>query len=927
VDAAPVVTITKLEHRADDAFVPVPMPRLSWITATDAAGWRQAWAEIEVDAERIRLEGADSVLVGWPAAPLAPGDRRRVRVRVGGEDGSVSGWSEPRLVAAGFVGEGGWVAPLIGLGAADTIGRPVRLRTGFDIAKPVERALLHATAYGVYQVEINGVVVGDETLKPGWTAYRWRAIHETTDVTALLRPTANAIGLELTAGWYSERYGFGADAKPFYGPQPSAALQLVISYADGSTETVVTGDTWTASADGPVRAASIYHGQTEDARRAMPGWSEPGFDDAAWRRAEVVGSVSPSPRLAPPVRAVAELPVREVLRTPSGGTVLDFGQNIAGRLRVTADLPAGTTITLRHAEMVTDGELDPRSNRGAAATDVFTAAGGPVTWEPVFTFHGFRYASVEGWPGDVPAEAFTAIAVSSDLERTGTLTTSDPLLNAFVDSVLWSTRDNFVSLPTDCPQRDERLGWTGDISMFAPAAASQLDVDGFLTSWLADLALEQRSLDGIVPFLVPNVSEVPVSATAAWGDAATIVPWTLYQRYGDRAVLAAQYESMRAWVDLVDGLAGPDHLWEGGFQFGDWLDPTAPADAPTEAKADKELVATAFFFRSATIVAASAEVLGEGDDAERYRTLADRIRTAFTRQYVSAAGRIVSDAQTSYALAIVFGLAGSEHTRLAMGRRLSTLVRRNGYRIGTGFVGTPVVAEALASTGQIEAAARLLLQTECPSWLYPITKGATTTWESWDALRPDGTPQPTNTSFNHYAFGAVLDWLHRGVAGLGPETPGYRTIGIAPTPLPGLDHAESTHRTPLGTAVVGWRRDGALVHVHAVVPPNASAVVALPDGSAPFEVAAGAHVWTVRLPVAARAPQGLSMASTLGDVIDDQRSYATVLEVFDRHAPAAAQRLRSATRWEDGVPLSVEFFTLPKAVQEAIDADLAAVTP
>jgi alpha-L-rhamnosidase len=383
---------------------------------------------------------------------------------------------------------------------------------------------------------------------------------------------------------------------------------------------------------------------------------------------------------------------------------------------------------------------------------------------------------------------------------------------------------------------------------------------------------------------------------------------------------------MRAWVDRVEALAGPEHLWEGGFQFGDWLDPTAPADAPTEAKADRELVATAFFFRSASILAASAELLGKGEDAARYGALAAGIRDAFHRHYVSATGRIVSDAQTSYALAIVFGLAPSEEARQGMGRRLAKLVRRNAYRIGTGFVGTPVVAEALASTGHAAAAARLLLQTECPSWLYPITRGATTTWESWDALRPDGTPQETNTSFNHYAFGAVLDWLHRGVAGLAPETLAYRTIRIAPTPLPGLDSAEATQRTPLGTAVAGWRREGDLVHVNAVVPPNASAVVALPDGSEPFEVAAGRYDWSIRVPVAERPPQALSLETTLDAVIDDPRAYATVLEVFDRHAPGAAQRLRTATKWEAGLPLAVEFFILPKAVQAAIDADLRAAS-
>lgn len=925
--STPHVRITKLEHRADSRFVPTPEPRLSWVTDTDAAGWRQAWAELRLDDEAARLEGDASVLVAWPFAPLQPGEERTLRVRVGGTDGGVSDWSEPRPIAAGFLAEGAWTAPLLALPAPETQGQPGLLRTEFELDGPVARATLHATAHGVYQVEVNGGAVDDDTLKPGWTAYQWRVTQDTTDVTALVRPGRNAIGIQLTAGWFAERYGFGADAKPFYGAQPSAALQLVVRYADGRSETIATGSGWKALAGGPVVAAGIYGGQHEDARRALPGWSEPGFDDRDWAPAEVGETVVPVPRIAPPVRTIAELPVVATSVAPSGGTILDFGQNLAGRVRIAADLPAGATITLRHAEVLHGGELDRASQRGAAATDVFTAAGGPFVWEPRFTFHGFRYASVEGWPGAVPAAAFTAVALSSDLEPTGSFASSHPLVDALHGNVVWSTRSNFVSLPTDCPQRDERLGWTGDISMFAPTAASLLDVDGFLAGWLVDLAQEQRAIDGTVPFVVPNVSGVFVTPTAAWGDAATIVPWTLYERYGDTRVLEAQYESMTTWVDLVAGLAGERRLWEGGFQFADWLDPTAPADFPTDAKADKELVATAFLFRSADIAARTAEVLGRQDDAARYRRLADDVRTAFLTEYVAPSGRIVSDAQTSYALAIVFGLVPDDERRLAMGRRLAKLVRVNGYRIGTGFVGTPFVLEALAATGQRAAAARLLTATECPSWLYPVTMGATTTWEAWDALLPDGTPNPASTSFNHYAFGAVVDWLHRGLAGLAPAEPGYRRMRIAPVPLPGFEHAEATHRTPYGTATAGWRRDGDVVQVRAVVPPNTSAVVQLPDGSAPVEVGSGEHGWTVTVPnPPASSAHPVSLETALGDIIDDPAAYATVLEVFDRHAPQAARTLRTHTRWEDGLPLSVEFFFLPKAALAAIEADLAAAS-
>ena len=918
------VAITQVEYRTDSRFVPVPAPRLTWVTETDIPDWCQAWAEVESGGSVARIDGRDSVLVDWPFDRLDQGDARTVRVRVHGEDGSVSGWSEWREVEAGFLADGAWSARLVGLTAPDRTSQPALLRGEFDVTGPVRRATLYATAQGIYQVEINGSAVDEETLKPGWTSYQWRYVHETTDVTALLHTGRNAMGIQLAGGWYSESYGFGEDKKPFYGDQPAAAAQLVITYQNGDTAVVATGESWTASGDGPVVSASIYDGQHDDAQRSRPGWSTPGFDDSSWDPVRVHAVPTPAPRLAPPVRVVAELPVVEHWVAPSGVTVLDFGQNIAGRLRLRLDVPAGTTIVARHAEILDGEELDTHSLRGAAATDSFVSDGSPRTWEPQFTVHGFRYASIDGWSGGVPEGAVTAVAISSDLERTGWLETSHPLVDRLHESVVWSMRGNFVSLPTDCPQRDERLGWTGDIQVFAPTAATLFDVDGFLVNWLADLALEQKSLDGVVPYVVPNISSVPTFATAAWGDAATVVPWVLHHHYGDTRVLEDQYESMTTWVDLVDRLAGSGHLWKGGFQFGDWLDPTTPPEFPLDARADAELVATAYFAYSAQLLAANSAALGKADDAARYRDLAAAIKAAFHEEYVTGNGRVVSDAQTAYALAIVFGLAADDEEIRRLGANLGALVRRNGYHIGTGFAGTSFLAEALSRSGQLTVLDRLLTQTEQPSWLYPLTQGATTTWEAWDAIRPDGSPHPNHVSFNHYAFGAVAHWLHERLAGLGAAEPGYRTLRIAPTPLPSFDHARSRRRTPYGIALSGWRREGDLVRVSATVPPNTTAVVQLPDGSAEFTVGAGSHEWTARVPVPARRRPGLSLTTDGVDVIDDPAAYAAVLAAFDRHAPWAADALRSHPRWHPGVPLIMDVFMLPAHVREAIDAELAA---
>ncbi|GAA4781117.1 alpha-L-rhamnosidase [Microbacterium gilvum] len=928
------VEITKVEYRGDSRYSPTPTPRLTWTTRSSAGGWLQAWAELECAGEVVRVDGRDSVHVDWPFAPLAPRETRRVRVRVAGEDGGVSDWSDARAIEAGFLGDGEWTARMIGLRAPERVAHPGLFRTTFAVREGLARATLYSTAQGVYEVSLNGSDVDDETLKPGWTAYQWRLIHESLDVTALLAPGPNAIGIRLSGGWFCERYGFGEAAVPFYGAQPSAALMLVLDYADGTTQTVSTDGTWRAQPHGPTIDAGIYAGQHDDLRLAEPGWDTASFDDAGWEPAAVVdGAVTPIPRSAPPVRRVDALPVLARTTAPSGETVLDFGQNISGRLRISADLPAGTKVVIRHAEVLApDGELERASMGHADTTDSFIAPGGSFTWEPSHTFRGFRYAGISGWAGSPDDAAFTAVAVSSDLERTGWFDSSHELVNRFHESVVWGMRDNFVSLPTDCPQRDERLGWTGDIMWFSPTAATLFDVDGFLANWLGDLAAEQTDDGVVIPFVVPSplpaVATAFTSPAAAWGDAATVVPAVLHERYGDRGILERQYASMTAWVDRIASIAGPSRLWKGGFQFGDWLDPFSPPEFPTEAKADAELVATAYFFQSARLLAEMAAAIGRRADADRYTALAAEIKAAFGAEYVTRGGRVASEAQTAYALAIVFGLAEDEETRQRMGDHLAALVRESGFHIGTGFAGTPFLTEALTATGHLLAADRMITQTECPSWLYPLTMGATTVWEAWDALRPDGSINPRAVSFNHYAFGSVVDWLYRVVAGIGPAEPGYRTIEIAPVPLPSFDHVSATHRTPYGDASVRWRREGDSVRISADVPANTTAVVRLPDGTAPFTIGSGAHEWTVDLVVGHPRVERLSLKTGLADIMEDPGAYAAVLGALDAHVPRVGQALRTHhTRWRRGEPLEVSIFVMPPRVRAAIDAELAEYRP
>jgi alpha-L-rhamnosidase len=859
-DRASDVTIVdiRFEHRRDAFGIGEAQPRLSWIIATTTAGWRQASYEIEAHGSDGRLRGRtgrvasdQSVLVSWPFAPLSSRERLTVRMRVWGVDGQPSAWSEPAPVEAGLLQADDWTARFVTPDWEEDTSRPQAgpvLRHEFDVRAGVAKARLYVTALGVYEAQLNGVTVGDHVLDPGWTSYNYRLRYQTFDVTSLLREGRNAIGAMLGDGWYRGRLSFNGGRRNIYGDRLALLAQLEVDYVDGTSARIITDETWRA-ARGPMLASDIYDGETYDARMERPGWSAPGYDNRDWvsvRRLDRDLTTLVAP-LGPPVRRTELVAPIAITTSPSGRTIVDFGQNLVGRLRLTVCGEAGQTVTLRHAEVLENGELCTRPLRTAQATDRYTLRGNGVeTWEPRFTFHGFRYAEVTGWPGELRADDLRAVVCHSDMERAGWFECSNPLLNQFHENVVWSMRGNFLSIPTDCPQRDERLGWTGDIQVFAPTACFLYDCAGFLTSWLADLAAEQDAAEGIVPFVVPNVLPMPPVPAAAWGDAAVIVPWVLYQRYGDAGMLAAQFESMRAWVDRVASLVGEGHLWDTGFQFGDWLDPSAPPDKPGDARTDPHVVATAYFARSADLLGQAAGVLGRTEEEAHYLRLAAQVRDAFNAEYVTSAGRVLSDSETAYALALQFGLLKNVEQRRHAGERLVTLVRESGYHISTGFVGTPLICDALCSVGEVDAAFHLLTQRECPSWLYPVTMGATTIWERWDSLLPDGSVNPGEmTSFNHYALGAVADWLHRRVGGLAPAAPGYRQLDVRPRPGGGLTRARAQHITPYGLAECAWNIEGGQIEVVVVVPPNATASITLPgDDAKPIEVGSGTHRWS-----------------------------------------------------------------------------------
>lgn len=866
--AAPTI---RIEYGED--VLATPTPRLSWTLADAPDGWLQASAEVRDGDQVVTLQGRDSVLVDWPYNPLQHGEIHHVSVRVTGTDGVTSEWSEPVAVEL-QTAPGGFEVPSLRVTDKDV---PSYLRTEIVLLDTPISARLYATAHGVYQVSIDGTDIDDHLLKPGWTPYDLRLLYESTDVTHLLSEGRHGIGIRLAPGWFGESFGFrGIQRRVWDGPL-EAALRLDVTYQDGTSESFTTGPGWRGIHDAPLVSSGIYPGEAYDARLAQPGWDAPHFNDAHWMPAAVGETLVAEPRTAPPVRVTSTLQVAEVITSPSGATILDFGQNLVGRLRIRVSGPEGTVLTLKHAEVLEHGELGTRPLRFAKATDTYTLAGSGVEeWAPEFTFHGFRYATIDGWPGTVDPAAVTAEVIGSDMRRTGWFESSHELLDRFHENVVWGMKGNFLSIPTDCPQRDERMGWTGDIQVFSPAASYLHDCDSFLSSWLHDVWLEQQrpSNDGIVPFVVPDALRGEPRATAAWGDVASMVPVVLYDRFGDLATLRAQWPSMVAWTEAVLRDT-TDGLWVGHFQFGDWLDPAAPPESPGAARTPGDIVATACLIRTLDTMERAASILGE--DPSRWAGQAQLVRQAFADEWVTPNGRMSSDAQTAYAMVLAWDLVRDDR-RLRMADRLRELVRSEGYVIGTGFVGTPVVCDALTLAGYQAAAGKLLLSTRCPSWLYSVTMGATTVWERYDSMLPDGTINPGEmTSFNHYALGAVADWMHRVLAGLAPLEPGYRTVLVAPHPIAELTRVSTRHTGPYGDVSVAWERTGGRLVVDVVVPPNSEAVVRLP-GCDEERVGSGAHHYEVADPIP--APRPIDASASMAEVIDDPEAYKVVMDAM-----------------------------------------------
>lgn len=724
-----------------------------------------------------------------------------------------------------------WIGPPTTADQGAT-GPAWRVFTTVTVPAEVRRAWAFVSAHGVVDLHINGQLSHAETLTPGFTSYRHRLGYAAYDVTRFFHQGENALGAEIADGWWRGRLGFDGGSVNLWGRDVAALIQIELDLADGTHLRVTSDDTWRCTAS-PRRRAGLYDGETYDAREDTAAWMTPGADIPG---ALPVSTTPLTETLFPlgqrRLQVMETLEPVEITRLDSATILVDFGQNAAGRVSLTADIPEGRQLRLRHAEVCQDGRICTRPLRLAHAEDVFLGDGhGPRAFEPRFTTHGFRYVELSDAIAGVDLNSVRFHVVRSPIPVTATLESSSELINQLVSNVGWSLRSNFAAIPTDCPQRDERLGWTGDIQAFGPTALTLGQCAPFLNDWLRDVRAEQEE-HGAVPVYVPWVPApnmwTPTTHLAVWEDVAALLPWELYQHTGDVAALREQWPLVSAWARQLIRLVGED-LWLGDLQLADWLDPTAPPEDPLAAQTDPDLVANAYAYRSLDVATRIAEILGE--DAAPFAAAAAHVRAAWRSRYLREGTTLASPTQTAYSLAIGYGLL--EQAELpAAGEQLAALVREHRHRIGTGFAGTPLVCDALTRTGHLEDAYGMLATTECPSWGYPISMGATTIWERWDSLLPDGTVNPGDmTSFNHYALGAVVDWIFRTVGGITATEPGYRSVRIAPQPGGELTHAACHVETPRGPIDVRWNLDGADFHVRTTIPAAVTAELRLPDGT------------------------------------------------------------------------------------------------
>lgn len=835
-------------------------PRLSWVLKDSERAQRQSAYQIKVSSSREKLSKgiADLWDTGkvssnrsqqhvYGGGPLSSRERCFWKVRVWDQDDLVSRWSETATWSMGLLEKSDWEAQWIGF---DTRGLnrdpeyhlppPPYLRKEFNITKQVRNATLYVTAQGLYEVYLNGSKVGDDYFTPGWSNYSKRVFYFTYDVTDLLMKQGNAIGAILANGWYAGYVGFIPSEtnlltnRGFYGETPALLLQLEIQYEDGSVKKITSDPSWKAST-GPILSTDIQMGESYDSRKEMPGWTRAGFAARNWAPVSVrpkmpVRKIAAYP--GAPVRRIEEIKPREIIEPEEGVFIFDLGQNFSGRARLKVKGKKGIEVKLRFGEMLhADNSLMTENLRSAKATDTYILKGGNdyESWEPTFTYHGFRYVEVTGFPGRPGLDAVTGVVLHSDLPMVGSFNSSNPMINKLYQNILWSQRANFFDIPTDCPQRDERLGWTGDAQLFMRSASYNMDVSSFFTRWLINLNDDQLPSGAY-----PNFAPMPFlfgEPSAGWMDAGIICPSTLYEVYGDQRVIKQYYPAMQRFMEyLLKTSTGYLRKPEGN-SWGDWL-----ADEETS----RDLVATAYFAYDSRLMAEMAESAGKEQDAVLYRDRAEKIRRAFTKKFMLAEGILKTETQAGYALALNMDLIPASSKKQA-GKRLVSLIKKRDWHLATGFLGTRHLLPSLSKTGNSDVAYKVLNQKTFPSLGFQVANGATTIWEHWDAYsEASGFKKPEDTSFNHYVFGSVLEWMFSTLAGIDTDGSAFKRIIVKPDPDGyEIDRVSATYDSIQGKISSAWERKADRFALKIEIPANSSAIVYIPCQEATSVVESG----------------------------------------------------------------------------------------
>ncbi|MDD3361605.1 MAG: family 78 glycoside hydrolase catalytic domain [Hespellia sp.] len=866
----------RIEYRENPIGLDVQKPRFSWIIKSDQNNCMQEAYRIQVKENEPegrtvwdsgKVSSDQSILVKYAGEDLKAETAYLVKIQVWDNQGEQAvlemsfetGLMHPEQMSAKWITSGF---------AEDEKACPVFVRT-VNCEKIIARARIYATAHGLYEIAINGNKAGEQFFAPGWTSYHHRLQYQTYDVTEMLT-SDNKIEITVADGWYKGPFGFTLRPN-IYGDKTAVLAELHITYEDGTKEVVATDDSWQVTT-GAIRESQIYLGETMDTTVAGQTIAPVQILDE--------GKENLIAQEGEEVRITERTAAKELIVTPKEELVLDFGQNMSGFVEMHVQGEKGQKITIHHAEVLDkDRNFYPETLRQATSIDTFICNGNEQIFRPHFTFHGFRYIRIEGMEKEaVKLENFVACTLHSDMEVTGDFQCSNEMVNQLQSNIQWGMRSNFLDIPTDCPQRDERLGWTGDAQIFAATASYNMNTALFFTKWLNDLKAEQTKEWG-VPHVVPNVLGNQAGA-AAWSDVATIVPWTVYETFGDKNVLENQFDSMKGWVDYITEHCDENGLWQSGYQYGDWLALDKEESADRTGATDKYLVANAYYAYSCDIVARAAAVLGKTEEEKQYTKLHQKIVELFNEEYITKTGRMVSETQTGCVLALHFDLAKEEYKNRIM-NALVTNIENHKNHLSTGFVGTPYICHTLSENGRHDLAGIICLQEDYPSWLYAVKKGATTIWERWNSIMPDGSFDESGmNSLNHYAYGSIGEWMYKKLAGINILEAGYKKFQIKPMFMKGITWADASLESVYGTIRSAWKCENHVITVDVTIPANTTADIYLPEKEEMLTVGSGTYHYEYATETKLEKDR-FSMDSTLKQIIAEPLA----VEMFNQAVP------------------------------------------